>query len=257
MLQPKFDICPWRNYFFSLFSMCNSGHTIIPINYFPMVPFHSLWKSINMAIFSQIYEHLHDSQLCTLLFCLFFFLKCFVSKTHRVLWMMQPEKKPKGWVGKCNNVWCRQRDEKGDVTEERRMAGDTWIKTRSERILRQRQTNTQHEHTHSQWPPSNCRTLDTNTHSCQGQTKIIHKTPTPPPLGVTDTVSPSCTHTRMELPGGSMLSMWPVENHYSAVQTKEPRVNFLFECSGFLFSMAPTPTERSPNSSWKLFCMFS
>lgn len=160
-------------------------------------------------------------------FVFFFFLKCFVSKTHRVLWMMQPEKKPKGWVGKCNNVWCRQRDEKGDVTEERRMAGDTWIKTRSERILRQRQTNTQHEHTHSQWPPSNCRTLDTNTHSCQGQTKIIHKTPTPPPLGVTDTVSPSCTHTRMELPGGSMLSMWPVENHYSAVQTKEPRVNFL------------------------------
>ena len=79
------------------------------------------------------------------------------------------------------------------------MAGDTWFKTRSERILRQRQTHThthtQHTYTHSQWPSSNCRTLDTNTHSCQGQTKIIHKTPSPPPLGVTDTVSPSYAHT--------------------------------------------------------------
>lgn len=49
-----------------------------------------------------------------------------------------------------------------------------------------------------------------------------------------------------------MLSMWPVENHYSAVQTKKQRVNFLFECSGFLFSAAPTPTTQRLNSSWKL-----
>lgn len=65
---------------------------------------------------------------------------------------------------------------KVDVTNNRRMAGDTWSKSRSERLLRQQLT-----HTHR--PPSHCRTLDTNTHSCQGQTKIIHKTPNPnPPL---------------------------------------------------------------------------
>lgn len=251
MLQPKFDICPWRNYFFSLFSMCNSGHTIILINIFPC-----LWKSINMPMFSQIYEHLHDSQLCHPVVLSFFSWSALYQRlTGSYGWCNQEKKKK----AELENVTMS--DAVSGMKRAMLQKNDGWLVTRG---LRPGQRGswgsgkqTHNMSTHSQWPPSNCRTLDTNTHSCQGQTKIIHKTPTPPPLGVTDTVSPSCTHTRMELPGGSMLSMWPVESHYSAVQTKEPRVNFLFECSGFLFSMAPTPTERSPNSSWKLFCMFS
>lgn len=55
--------------------------------------------------------------------------------------------------------------------------------------------------------------------------------------------------------GGSVLSMWPVENHYSAVQTKEPGVNFLFERSGFLFAVAPAPMKQTSGEGvWMLFC---
>lgn len=63
-------------------------------------------------------------------------------------------------------LWVVSAMKEVSVTKERWMVGDTWSKSTSA------------THIHTQLPPSNCRTLYTNTHSCQGQTKIIHKTPT-------------------------------------------------------------------------------
>lgn len=130
------------------------------------------------------------------------------------------------------------------------MAGDTWSKSRSEDPEAVADTQTHNNHVTA--------ALYTEIHTAvRGRRRSFtkhHHHPFPrvsltPFLPHTHThthysVSLTHTYTQIQLPGGSMLSMRPVENHYSAEQTKEPRVNFLFECSVFLFSTAPSPIKQ-------------
>lgn len=118
---------------------------------------------------------------------------------------------------------------------------DGWLVTRGVRAGRW-DTNT-HTHNYHQVTVALC----TQTHTAvRGRRRSFTNQPLPSPgyhwhcFSLIRTHHPvSLIHIHTQLPGGSMLSMWPVENHYSAVQSKEPRVNFLFKRSVFLFSTAP------------------
>ena len=144
---------------------------------------------------------------------------------------------------------------KANVNRGRWMAGDTWSKSRSERLLRQQQT-----HTHIQRSPSNCHTLYTNTHSCQGQTKIIHKTPTPPPppwVSLTQFLphrhtpcSLSHTHTHSCREAACCpCGLWRIITQQCRLKSPE--------WTSFSNARSSSSPRHRPwlNSSWKLLCV--
>lgn len=86
----------------------------------------------------------------------------------------------------------------------------------------------------------------THTHSCHRRPKIIHKN-IPLPLGITHTLSPPLTHrispshrAHTQTRQHSVLAVWCVDNHYSALQTD--RIESLSAQSQYSRAQRTVPT---------------